>query len=1612
MSSPRPHLAAIWLAPMALLVALGAGNAWDLQVPVQGQIMIGGNAGAADGDDPSGNAQNDRVFVRDSPAAWDTFQNGQRMQRLQEWNKAADFYQEVLEKYRDRVVPADADANHTHYTSITRMVQEQLAKWPPEGLAVYRARYEAPAEALLAGKSSDAAALHQVYDRYFVTDAGKNAGIALMDMEMENGQFRAAISIGQWLLKWHPGLGSDAGAVMYRTALAYHFADDEADAQSSLATLAAEHGADRGVVRGQDVSLVDSLRAELKSAGGVVTTAASGGGDSWPMAWGDPSRSRISSAQGKPGVRLYSIPLSKPNYATTPNGPPQQRAMFDQAFKQAVDGGLTVGVMPVTERGELFFQDGQRVYGVSLDSGHPLPGWAQTYPGTGQYTLANMWGSARMNQLTVTLTENEVLAVMGQPDRQALTNGLPMSGEARLVCLDRETGKEKWVASPSSFPASPASLRDIQLSGSPLVVGQSILLIGRTGAGQQVQFEDCYVISIDLRTGKYQWSCYVASANMGDWISMTSALGDNTSHLAFADGLVFVQTNLGALAAVDPYGASLAWVDIYPTQGGNIAAANPFAPLIATQLGNGNGQLPWTCNPVIVSEGRVFTLPAGEKSLLIYDALTGALVQSIPLDSLIDGDASCDTLLGVNGDQVILSGQKVVIGLDWKKYDRNTFTKEDLHKLELPNPIAGRGFVTASAILIPAKDRLWWLDPMADMVVGAYPLHPRNWEDGEGPGNVLVTSNHVVLACAGSVDVYTELALARANLDQSVASAPNDPEPRLRYARLMFAAKDPDTALQKLDEAAALLGGPATLQAGPARDELFTDALTFAGKLASDTRPGMADLAAKFFDRAGLAASAPLQQVHYRQARAQMAEGAKDLAGAVTLYQQILADAQLRSVSLPDADSDMPTQAGVAAEKSIAALIKLDPSVYAPFETAAAAGLQEARTAADDVPAKLLEVAQRYPNSSVAPQAMLAAADAYESAGNPRLAVQMARQLYFRYPDGPDRAQVLETMARNYLAIPGRSDLVAAAAARLAQGAQLPGDPMLTKPLRLPDNRIIEHVHFSEALDEVRKYDGEAALRALPDFHIPVPQSVRSPDGQSVRLSHARPFRPVGPDSAIPNIKDLVLPLRDFARSDRVVAVGTDGKLQIFTPGQSQPLAVADPPANDAPRHSAWLGNNLVIWGSGSLSLFTEEGGAPLWTLQLSQLPLPELVDSKDADSTVAPLNGLPPNIIIRGGGQFIIRGRIRVLRGGVPMIAPVAPVVPVVAAPAVEETTDVIPVGDRILLSTSSGRIVCADLAEGKVVWQARLSEHPIDRLVANEDFTVARVSDSTSVRLVALDTFSGETRGSKSFPLSDNSLVPVNMALSADGTLVYTRPDRLCLKNLYTPWPDPSDREIIGAASLPLFKNGDGAASGPDQLVIAEGRILALADDAAQSGAPQGGGTPKSVRVYSLETGNPVPLRFESPQGNTEVDRVLSAGTSWDVSLRVIGSHLYVFSPDGTAAYNLDQVAEAWSLMDADHKSTIHNVFIGKQYAVVLQSPAPDDGAPPADAPLTLCAFGRYASSPTNPFESGRLDYKVQITDPGAATGPWQAVDGGFYYLSADQKLHMLMGAGDGAK
>ena len=143
------------------------------------------------------------VSIPDSPAAVERLDKAKEKEDQKQWKTAAEYYQEALDKYARRVVPdkIDKDSDIFQYVGVGQRVQERLAKWPTEGLDAYRAVYgQNAADSLAAAAPGDVAALDHIFTTYFITDAGKSAGIALMDMDMESGQFRAASSIGvEWV---------------------------------------------------------------------------------------------------------------------------------------------------------------------------------------------------------------------------------------------------------------------------------------------------------------------------------------------------------------------------------------------------------------------------------------------------------------------------------------------------------------------------------------------------------------------------------------------------------------------------------------------------------------------------------------------------------------------------------------------------------------------------------------------------------------------------------------------------------------------------------------------------------------------------------------------------------------------------------------------------------------------------------------------------------------------------------------------------------------------------------------------------------------------------------------------------------------------------------------------------------------------------------------------------------------------------------------------------------------------------------------------------------------------------------------------------------------------
>ncbi len=415
--------------------------------------------------------------------------------------------------------------------------------------------------------------------------------------------------------------------------------------------------------------------------------------------------------------------------------------------------------------------------------------------GRADTSFPTFWGSTRAHQQAITLTDQQVLAVMGQPDNSVMQFGVAARGETRLVCLDRETGKENWVIAPSTMKDVPTNadekdVRALQLSGSPLVVGDNVLVIGRSN--KQGQRDDCYVLAFDLSNGHYRWGCYIASGGMGMnaiWGIPGMGSGDRASHLAYADGRVFVLTNLGAVAALDARDGTIMWLDIYPADG------MPPRPEIFDFRHELRHRIkPWMVNPVVVHDGKLFALPADGDNVLIYDAASGREEKRINLEQLarwnLEATEQPDrpaTLIGVMGERLVLAGESRVLCLDWRKYDEEKFPGPNDEMILWPSVspfgVRGRCFATSDTVIVPGPDCLRWIDMKTGAAVDEYPRYPRPWGDGESPGNVLVSDNRIVIAGVSSVNIYADPALVTAELDREVASAPNAPGPRCATPR-------------------------------------------------------------------------------------------------------------------------------------------------------------------------------------------------------------------------------------------------------------------------------------------------------------------------------------------------------------------------------------------------------------------------------------------------------------------------------------------------------------------------------------------------------------------------------------------------------------------------------------------------------------------------------------------------------------------------------------------------------------------------------------------------------------------------------------------------------------
>ncbi len=511
------------------------------------------------------------------------------------------------------------------------------------------------------------------------------------------------------------------------------------------------------------------------------------------------------------------------------------------------------------------------------------------------------------------------------------------------------------------------------------------------------------------------------------------------------------------------------------------------------------------------------------------------------------------------------------------------------------------------------------------------------------------------------------------------------------------------------------------------------------------------------------------------------------------------------------------------------------------------------------------------------------------------------------------------------------------------------------------------------------------------------------------------PYQPESKDQLIQNVAALLTPARDFSRSDRILAFRPSQGLACFQIGSKTPLWTSKS-INSPPAGVAWLGNDLLTWDMTSVTVIPATGGDAAWHTELRDIPTPEPAAPPDGDEVANANNGnngvaangqvfINGGVIINGPAainaqQRLIRqrqlmllqqqmqqqiqirgaGGIRVLNGGIVNINGVninGVNIPAPGGP--EQIADVKIVSDRIVIATTAGRLIAIHPSSGKLVWQSRLTANPIETLVANDDFVGARYTDDTASVVVGLDAYAGQPLFRKSMPIDEHA--SVNMAMAADGTLVYTTYSSLCGKDLYDPSPNLTFETAPVAENVSVFAG----MSAPDQLLIQNQRIIAVSDNGTL------------VRVHSLIDGKPVRASLTDATART-LDALQTGANDPNVHLRIAGSHLYVFSPRSIFAYDLDQPDFSWNdTFDAGGSARIRDAFIGQDYLLLINDPG-------AGKTIIQC----FLRAPINGHESGLWVHAKSLhSETGIPTV--LPVDSGLYYLTGDNTLHFLKGARD---
>jgi len=679
-----------------------------------------------------------------------------------QWDEAIEGLRQLMENHGERLLRLDPQ----RFVPLRDFGHIQLADLPPEGLALYRGRVDAQAERWLNEglKQRDAGLLQRVVDELFASSFGDDALFALGEIALERGEYHRARSCWERIspelrtsagspLWVSPGRGESSTAsldedhdppptawlaypdtdlnlaeVRARLVLVSLFEGAVDRAEIEYKSLVKLHADARGRLAGREGLYRETLDTLLKAArdwqappsAAVATTFG-----------GTPTRNFI--ADGAFALRSLAWAEPIPFFTTWQAHVPSARKFVLPERRVAEDVQGLLSYHPLVVGDLVVFHDLQAVYVFNLRTGKPA--WAQSdpkirpgqvYPRSqvgGRESSAAFTDTLGVPRFTATVAGSWLFVRLGSqttswpeisaPDRRGSLVILDLAQQGKLIA-EMSPENERW-----SF------------EGPPVCDGSRFYVAMRYNDVRPQAHVACYeIVTVSSAAGTIykpvmRWRRMVCAAE-----SPAQGSAEEITHnlLTLAEGTLFLNTNLGAVASLSGKDGRIHWVSTYPRAKRSDNTAHFFRDL----------------NPCVYYRGTLYVAPTDSPQVFAIDAMTGLLrwASEPRLSDIMH-------LLGVAEGRLIASGKQ----LWWLDAETGKLVIRFPDNLDTSYGY-GRGMLIGDAVVWPTREMMHVFyqkqssaaNPNQRPAAPQPAIKPFGESPGLSGGNLVAAGEYVLLA--------------------------------------------------------------------------------------------------------------------------------------------------------------------------------------------------------------------------------------------------------------------------------------------------------------------------------------------------------------------------------------------------------------------------------------------------------------------------------------------------------------------------------------------------------------------------------------------------------------------------------------------------------------------------------------------------------------------------------------------------------------------------------------------------------------------------------------------------------------------------------------------------